>query len=311
MINSIIVPISLYIKQIQSFGGFKISELKNGIRKQLLTAFQDMLTHDVVMIPAFVNMARAMPGNLILDDSSNPKYGLDKITIKFKYLSTGGYHKGYKILLFLWDTGNIRIPIGFALYYKGSKSINELARKGLSLLRNTYEIRPETTLADGAFFTDETAKLLTDYGWAFVMRFSKSRTLSKTPIRKLIPRGYGAVTGNLKNGIKVKTIRRKSRFYTCNRMLWDAKKILKIYTLRWKIEETFRVLKSCIGLNRCQQHSLISQAIYIFMCLILFTCAESMSIASPDDSIYKILKKGFFEKIDVENWLKNEVLAMC
>lgn len=311
MIKSIIVPISLYIKQIQCIGGFKISGLKKGIYKQLLTAFEDMLNHDVVMIPAFINMARKMPGNLILDDSSNPKYGLDKIAIKFKYLSTGGHHKGYKILLFLWDTGNIRIPIGFALYHKGSKSINELARKGLSLLRNTYEIRPEVTLADGAFFADETAKLLTDYGWAFVMRFSKSRTLSKIPIRKLIPRGYGEVTGNLKNGIKLKTIRRRSRFYTCNRMLWDVKKILKTYTLRWKIEETFRVLKSCIGLNRCQQHSLCSQTIYIFMCLTLFTCAEWMSSASADDSIYKILKKGFFQKLDVQTWLKYEVLPIC
>jgi len=251
MINSIIVPISLYIKQLQSFGGFKITELKNGIYKQLLTAFQDMLNHDVVMIPEFVNMARTIPGKLILDDTSNPKYGLAKIAIKYKYLSTGGYHKGYKILLFLWDTGNIRIPIGFALYYKGSKSINELARKGLSLLRNTYEIKPEAVLADGAFFADETAKLITDYGWVLVMRFNKARTLSKTPIRKLIPRGYGAVTGNLKNGTKLKTIRRKDRFYTCNRMLWNTKKILKTYALRWKVEETFRVIKSCIGLNRC------------------------------------------------------------
>lgn len=307
MIKAIIHPISLYIKQIQSFGGFKVTELKNGIYKQLLTAFQDMLNHDVVMIPAFVNMAKTIPGKLILDDTSNPKYGLAKIAIKYKYLSTGGYHKGYKILLFLWDTGNIRIPIGFALYYKGSKSINELARKGLSLLRNTYELKPEVVLADGAFLTDETAKLLTDYGWVFVMRFNKARTLSKTPIRKLIPRGYGTAIGNLKNGTKLKTIRRKDRFYTCNRMLWDTKKILKTYALRWKVEETFRVLKSCIGLNRCQQHSLDSQAIYIFMCLVLFTCAEWIK----NDSIYKVLKKGFFEELDVENWLKNEILAIC
>jgi hypothetical protein len=311
VINPIIAGTSLYIKQIQSFGGFKVSELKNGIYKQLLTAFQDMLNHDVVMISAFVNMAKTMPGNLILDDTSNPKYGLDKIAVKYKHLSTGGYYKGYKILLFLWDTGNIRIPIGFALYYKGSKSINERARKGLSLLRNTYDLRPETVLADGAFFTDEAAKLITDYGWALVMRFSKARTLSETPIRKLIPRGYGEATGNLKNGIKLKTIRRKCRFYTCNRMLWEAKKILKTYTLRWKIEETFRVLKSCIGLNRCQQHSLNSQAIYIFICLILFTCAESMNSGYTDISIYKILQKGCFEKLDVENWLQNEVLAIC
>ena len=259
------------------------------------------------MIPELINMAEKISGNLILDDTSNPKYGLKKVAIKFKNLSTGGYHKGYKILLFLWDTGNFKIPIGFALYYKGSKTINELARKGLSLLRNTYEIRPKLVLADGAFFTEQTAKVITDYGWALVMRFNKARLLSNTPIRKLIPRGYGETIGELKNHTKLKTIRRKGRFYTCNRMLWDFKKILKLYASRWKIEETFRVLKGCIGLNLCQQHSLESQKIYILMCLVLFACVEK----EKKESIYKELEKGYFEELDIKNILKQGLSPAC
>lgn len=307
MINSIIDPTCLYIKKILSFSGFKITELKNDTRKQLLTAFQNMSNHDVIMIPEFVNMAKKMPGNLILDDTSNPKYGLKEIAIKFKNLSTGGYHKGYKIMLFLWDIGNIKIPIGFALKHKNNKSINDLARTGLSLLRNTYKLRPKSVLADGAFLTDITAKLITDYGWEMVMRFNKGRNLSNTPITKLIPRGYGEVTGFLKNGTKLKVVRRKNRFFTCNRMMRSMKEMLKLYTLRWKVEETFRVLKTCIGLKSCQQHSLKSQEIYIFMCLVLFTCAEWIK----SDSIYKELQKGYLQELDIENWLKNEVLAMC
>jgi hypothetical protein len=307
MINTIIAGSCLYIKQILSLGGFKITELKKNVQKDLLTAFQDMPNHDVVMIPELINLIFRIPGRLILDDTSNPKYGLEKIAIKFKNLSTGGYHKGYKILLFLWDTGNMRIPIGFALCYKGSKTINELARKGLSLLRNTYKLRPEVVLADGAFFTLETAKLVTDYGWVLIMRFNKARRLSNTPIRKLIPRGYGVAEGKLKNGVKLKTIRRRDRFYTCNRMMWDVKKILKLYTLRWRIEETFRVLKSCIGLNRCQQHSLASQTIYIFMCLVLFACVEK----EKTESIYKVLKKGYFDKFDAENLLRRGLYSSC
>jgi hypothetical protein len=307
MINLIIAPASLYINKILSFSGFRVTDLKSGIQKQLLTAFQDIPNHDVIMIPEFINMAKKISGNLALDDTGNPKYGLKNVAIKFKNLSTGGYHKGYKILLFLWDTGNIRIPIGFALYHKESMSINELARKGLSLLRNTYKLMPENVLADGAFLTNETAKLITDYGWGMIMRFSKSRTLSDTPIRKLIPRGYGEVKGTLKNGTKLKVIRRKNRFYTCNRMMRSMKDILKLYASRWKIEETFRVLKSCIGLNRCQQHSLESQEIYIFMCLVLFACAEQVKTGS----IYKELQESYFQELDIENWFKNKVLATC
>lgn len=300
MLNSIIDGAALYIKQILSNGGFKVTELKNGIYKQLLTAFQDMINHDVVMIPELINLVRGTKGQLSLDDTDNPSYGLKHVAIKFKKLSTGGYHKGYKILLFLWDLGYCRIPIGFALYHKESKSINELARKGLSLLRNTYELIPETILADGAFFTDETAKRLTDYGWPFVMRFNKARTLSKNPIRKLIPRGYGEATGTISNGTKLKVIRRKSRFFACNRMTWGVKKILKLYTLRWKIEEMFRVLKSCIGLNRCQQHTMQAQAIYIFMCLVLTTCAERLKTGS----VYEYLRQNFSGDLDVEELLK-------
>lgn len=307
MINSIIDGAALYIKQILSNGGFKVTELKNGIYKQLLTAFQNMPNHDVVMIPELINLARGIKGQLSLDDTNNPSYGLKKQAVKIKNLSTGGYHNGYKILLFLWCTKYWRIPIGFALYHKESKSINELARKGLNLLRRTYKLRPETVLADAAFFTDATAKLLTDYGWPFVMRFNKARTLSGTPIRKSIPRGYGEETGRISNGTKLKVIRRKSRFFACNRMMWDVKKILKMYTLRWKIEEFFRVLKSCIGLDRCQQHTMDAQAIYIFMCLVLTACAERLKTGS----VYEYLRQNFSGELDVEKLLKQGLAPVC
>jgi len=306
MLKSIIGATNLYIKQILSSSGFEVTSLKTGVYKELLTAFKDMPNHDVIMIPEFLKMIKKIPGKLILDDTSNPKYGLKNIARKFKHLSTGGYHKGYKILLFLWDTGNHRIPIGFALYYKESKSINKLARVGLSLLRNTHKIRPEIVLADGAFFTNETVKLLNDYGWEFAMRFNKARTLSKTPIKKLIPRGYGSEKGTLKNGIKVKVFRRKNRFYASNRMLRRMKEVVNAYTSRWKIEEVFRVLKGCLGLNRCQQHSLEAQEIYIFMCLLLFTCAERIK----GNSIYKVLKKGYSDELNVENILNKDFWAM-
>ncbi len=150
MINTIIEGSALYIKQILSFGGFKVTELKKGIYEQLLTAFQNMPSHDVVMIPELINLVRGTKGELSLDDTNNPSYGLKKQAVKIKNLSTGGYHNGYKILLFLWCTKYWRIPIGFALYNKESKSINELARKGLNLLRRTYRLRPETVLADAS-----------------------------------------------------------------------------------------------------------------------------------------------------------------
>lgn len=82
--------------------------------------------------------------------------------------------------------------------------------------------------------------------------------------------------------------------------------IVKSYALRWKIEEVFRVLKVCLGLNRCQQHSLESQEIYIFMCLLLFACADKIK----GSSIYKVLKKGYFDELNIKNILKKDFLAI-
>lgn len=84
------------------------------------------------------------------------------------------------------------------------------------------------------------------------------------------------------------------------------KDVVKNYTLRWKIEEVFRVLKVCIGLNRCQQHTLIAQKIYIFMSLVLFACAERIK----DGSIYKLLNLGYFQKLDIENLLYHGLMPI-
>ena len=82
----------------------------------------------------------------------------------------------------MWETNNIRIPIGFALWGKGSNSINDLALAGLSRIRNEFKLRPKVVLADGAFSIDKLVKRLTDYGWAFVMRWRSDRKLSNVKI---------------------------------------------------------------------------------------------------------------------------------
>src|SRR5690606_5370890 len=129
---------------------------------------------------------------------------------KLKILNTSGYADGYKILLFLWECPLGRIPIGFAIWHKESRSLNELTLEVLSLLRNRYGLKPEAMLADGAFSTDKMLKRLEDYGWPTVMRFNQRRKLENMRLPKLIERGYGSTQGVLKNGAKVKVFRRKS-----------------------------------------------------------------------------------------------------
>jgi hypothetical protein len=52
--------------------------------------------------------------------------------------------------------------------------------------------------------------------------------------------------------------------------------VLEYYGERWTIEETFRFLKSCIGLDRCQQHTIRAQGIYILGCFISYAVIEEI-----------------------------------
>ena len=112
-----IQALRLFAKQILSFGGFKASRIPHKIHQELLTAFSRVLAQDVVIIEPLVELAKRMgKGRLILDDTANPKYGLKHWARKLKIIGTSGYEHGYKILLFLWECGGYRIPLGFALW---------------------------------------------------------------------------------------------------------------------------------------------------------------------------------------------------
>ena len=296
----------LFAKQILVLGGFRVSAVPGKLYRELLTALESLLEKPVVLIPGLVEMAKAMPGKLIVDDTSNPKYGLQAISQKLFDPSNGHYSQGYKVLLFLWEVGPWRIPIGFALHHKESLPLTELALAGFSLLRNRHGLKPEVTLADAAFASREIAKRLNDYNWAFVLGWQGNRKLSGVNIRKAIPRGYGEADGYLPNGTKVKAVRRKKKFLICNRLLKSAPDIWAWYRRRWRVEEVFRILKSCLHLSGCQQHSERAQACYLFLLLLLFACLELVSTPS----VYRTCQNVISQKLAVETLLKPELLAM-
>jgi hypothetical protein len=295
---------TLIAMQILSIGGFKVTEIPRKIYQELLTALQSILEYEVIMIPGLIKLVKLLPGCLIVDDTSNPKYGMKHLCKILKLLPSNGFTSGFKIILFLWEAGGKRYPIGFALWHQGTKSLNELFLEGLSQLRNRFELKPKSVSFDAAYMTDIAAKRLTDYGWPFVSRFKKNRTLSGSSIRRLIPRGYGETSGKLKHGEKVKVFRRAGFFLLCNRMAWSVEKALSEYKIRWKIEETFRILKSCLNLKGCQQHSMQAQALYTFVCLILFSCVEfNRDITNPNDTPYKTFQNVISGQIKVEDIL--------
>lgn len=299
----------LFIKHILSFGNFRSSQIPKSVLNKLLTEFTNVKNNDVILIPEFIRKFCKSGGTLIVDETINGKYGLKKVARKFKILNNGGYCFGYKVVLFLWNKDNLKIPIGFGFYHKDSESVCEITMDFVGKLRNEFHIRPEILVADGAYDINKLIKRLTDYGWPCMIRCRSNRTLFKTSIKKLIPRGFGETKGFLKNQTKVKIFRRKNRFFICNRMLMSMKKAVNYYNLRWKIEESFRFLKSCIGIKRCQQHRTISQEIFIWMCLIAFAYF-SFQESVLDCSMYKCFDNVTFGFHDFDLSILEELLAM-
>lgn len=298
-----------FVNKIISFGKFKRSEISNKAYAQLLTSFQDMLKHDVVMIPAIINKLKYVPGKLIMDTTDNPKYGLKEITIKMKNLSNGGYSKGFKIILFLYKAGKRTYPMGFALLHKESETQEQLVLNALTRLRNEFRLKPQMTIADAGFSTLETLKRLNNYGWGFVMKAKKSYKLGNKKIKHQLQRGYGEKIDTLANGVKVKVVRRPNRVFVTNRVSLTWQEVLEYYDERWTIEETFRFLKSCIGLDRCQQHTIRAQGIYIFGCFAAYSIIEAIRDKLNTTS-YKVRDLLYSGNIAIDNSIIEEVFAM-
>jgi len=288
----------VFAKQLLLCDGFKISEFPKEAYWELLTGLMSMQEGEIMILSGMVELAKAHPGYLVIDDTKNPKYGLHHLAKKLKILTTGATRTGYEVVLLLWLVpGFGRFPIGFSLSHKRTSSPAELALQAMGILRNRCNIRPLAVLADGAFSTDESLKRLTDYGWVFVMRSKNTRKLNGSQVKRLIPRGYGETEGYLANGIKLQVVRDRKHFLFCNRMLLERQAIQALYRLRWKIEEVFRVLKSGIGLDGCQQHSMQAQGIFVAACLLLFSHLEIVSGGNP----YRILSNVISGHVKPEN----------
>jgi hypothetical protein len=297
---------AVLVQRILITGGLKMNTLPAKYYRDLLTAAERLTKEPVVLIESLVELAKIFPGRLILDDTANPKYArLKGLSAQLFIPSTGGYCHGYRILLFLWETGGLRFPIGFALSHAGSDKLTELALQGFSLLRNQYQLKPTDVLGDGGYGSQEIMKRLTDYGWPYISRFKCNQNLSGKWIGRHIPRGYGEASGLLENNTKVKVIRYKSHFLQCNRMSWDSAKIRSLYTHRWNIEEVFRILKSCLNLSGCQQHAMHRQAFYVMLCCIALACLELY----PNQSPYAIRRAVMSGELNPEILLRPELFA--
>lgn len=263
-------PVRCFVQQLLTLRAFRVSVFPRKAYQLSLTAVHYYQKHHVVLLPEVIQRAKACPGCLVVDDTGVEKYGmLAECRVLFNHAKRHFGH-GYKLLLFLWHCAEGYLPLGFALWAKDSPTLTQLTLNGLSLLRNRCHLKPRIVLADAYFFTLNVSKRLDDYGWGFIMRCKKNRKLDRHTVRHLIPRGYGHTEGVLKNSVPIQVIRQAGHFLATNRKLLCRKQIQALYKLRWSVEESFRYLKTTLGLNSCQQRTMQVQGHFVGLCLLAF-----------------------------------------
>ena len=174
------------------------------------------------------------------------------------------------------------------------------ALKLLSWLRNKMKYKPLYVSFDAGFASKRFLKRIDDYGWVFVCRIPKTRKFEGIQIWRYKKQGFWNNCGILWCDVKVLAVRRKSKFYVCNRLNWNAKIIENCYKQRAVIEEVFRVLKGVCHWKRCQFSKDERYERFLAFGIIAFMVWEFNRIHYPEPiTIYKLRRNVIFDNFDL------------
>jgi Transposase DDE domain len=235
-------------------------------------------------------------GYLILDDTVIPKpfaTAMESLTWVFSSQQRKPVY-GFSLVLLIWTTGTLRIPLGIRLWRKGGPSKYLLAIELLSYARNRLCGRPEYVLFDAWYPSKALLKRLHDYGWYFVCRLKKNRRFEGQALRTYRRHPYWAETGRLTGGLKVLVVRYGAKYFATNRLTLAAAEVRRLYGVRAQIEEVIKVCKDQLRLTGCQARSERAQQHHFFCCLVA-CCVLERERHDRHLSIYKLKRLLSFQ----------------
>jgi hypothetical protein len=235
-------------------------------------------------------------GALIIDDTVVPKpfaTAMEGLAWVFSSQERKPVY-GFSLVLLVWTTGTLRIPLGMRLWRRGGPSKIELALELLGYARNRLHCRPDYVLFDAWYPAKRLLKRIRDYGWYFICRLKKNRRFNGQALRAYRRHPYWTDRGWLTGGLKVLVVRYGAKYYATNRLTLPAAEVRRLYRHRAQIEEVIRVCKDQLGLTACQARSERAQLHHMTCCLVAF-CVLEREHHDRQLSIYKLKRQLSFK----------------
>lgn len=234
-------------------------------------------------------------GYLIIDGTWLPKAYCNSLPfVKKQYSGRYGVPLiGISIVVVIWTDGFWRIPLGLRIWSKGGKSKPDLALELISEIRNKLKIKPKFILFDCEYSKGSLLKRLDDYGWAYVCGLSSLKYFKGEKVKEYKNKTNWYSKGLLWYGKKCTVIRTCGRFIASNRLTISPKELKSVYSLRFTIEEFFKVLKQECGVA-CHVQSIGAYSNHLYLSFMNFIVLEDLRISVLDTgniaTIYKLRK---------------------
>lgn len=233
------------------------------------------------LLQLLLNNRLLSEGYLIIDETD-----IDKSFAKnIKGLSWLFSHRkntyifGYHLVVICWTNTRITIPIAWKIYNKeNGKTKIDLALELIRYCLFSLGIKPKAFLFDSFYASERLLKYLINHNQTFYSQLPKNRKLNQIQLNLWNHgRPYWVGSGVIKGSIKVQIIRNRRKYYVTNNIGITRKEQLKIYKIRWKIEEIFRFVKQELGFEQCQVKSLQGQNNHFGVCFYLYATLQDIA----------------------------------
>lgn len=217
-------------------------------------------------------------GSIIIDDTTiNKEFA--KVIEGCSWVWSSAKEKvvfGYGLVVICWSDGETVVPIAWKRYDpRSGKTRIDLVVELLAYVKKWLKHKPEYVLFDAYYSADKVLRRCRAYGWKYLGRVKKNRTLDGKQARTLHRNPYWSETGKLSCGVRARIVRHGKRYFITNDFDLERKTIVTLYGDRWPIEEVFRVLHSTLGLDECESRSLTAQTNHIALCMLAYHVLEN------------------------------------